>query len=169
MNSKLLKKILLTILIMISIIYVPFMVILITSTISTNLNNQVDPSCKFENGYRIDKQPIINRFPKLGDIKKCYWKEDTSEQSGIMIGPTSYWMEGFVFINQKKYDAFRKNYKWKNQRSDWEPQLDTDILGKKTFKWAFSEDFNNYMISNNYEGYFYLDLKNKIIYFDIQQ
>lgn len=165
MNFKLLKKVLIIILIM----FVSVIVFFVTLTVSTNLHNAVNPAWKFENGYRIDKQPIIDRFPKLGDFKKCYWMADIIGDTGIMLGPTSYWMKGFVLINQKKYDTFRKKYKWKNQRSDWEPSLDTDILGKKTFKWAFSADFNNYVITNSYFGYFYLDLKNKIIYFDISQ
>jgi len=28
---------------------------------------------------RTDKEPIINRFPNIGDFEKCYWK------SGVMV------------------------------------------------------------------------------------
>ncbi|NJD04664.1 MAG: hypothetical protein FIA99_19165 [Ruminiclostridium sp.] len=124
-----------------------------------------------ENGYRVDKEPIINRFPKLGNFEKCYWKADTIGKNSRLSAPapSSYWMKGFVILNSKELDTFKSQYKWLDVENSWKPSLDADILKVQSLKWSYSEDFNNYIKSSSYVGKFYLDVENGIVFFDVQK
>ncbi|OPX44460.1 hypothetical protein CLHUN_17590 [Ruminiclostridium hungatei] len=122
---------------------------------------------KTENGYRVDKDPITSRFPNVGQFDKCYWKADTIGKSGV--GPSSYWMKGFVVLKREDFEAFKTQYKWLDVESGWKPSLDTSILNIQSFKWSFSTEFDNYIKSASYVGKFYLDLENGIVFFDVQK
>ena len=52
---------------------------------------------------------------------------------------------------------------------NWSPSLDDAFLNVDSFDWTYSEDFNNYVMSSDYVGKFYLDLENGIIFFDVQK
>jgi hypothetical protein len=119
-------------------------------------------------GYRIDKEPIKNRFPKLGKFEKCYWKADIiGDKSSRVPGPTPYWMKGFVFISKESLEDFEKNFSWTPVKENWKPSLGTDILAIDTFEWLISDGFNEFIKPPSFFGNFYLDKVNGIIYFDI--
>jgi hypothetical protein len=122
---------------------------------------------KTENGYRVDKAPINNRFPKLGQFEKCYWKADTIGKSSV--GPSSYWMKGFVVLNNEEYKAFKTQYKWIEVENGWKPSLNAGVLNIKSLKWSFSTEFDNYIKTSDYVGKFYLDLEKGIVFFDVQK
>ncbi len=122
---------------------------------------------KTENGYRVDKEPITNRFSKLGQFDKCYWKADTVGKSSA--GPSPYWMKGFVILHSEDFETFKSQYKWRDVESGWKPSLDAGILNIQPYKWSYSAEFDNYIKSANYVGKFYLDLENGIVFFDIQK
>lgn len=118
-------------------------------------------------GYRVDKEPIIKRFEGLGNFSKCYWKADIIGKSNF--GPTSYWMKGFVVLNNGDFKKFKEQYKWCDVEGGWGPSLDTKVLEVQDFKWVYNEEFNNFINSSGYIGEFYLDLVNGIVFFDIQK
>ncbi len=120
-----------------------------------------------EDGYRVDREPILTRFPRLGPFEKCYWKADIIGKPGI--GPTPYWMKGFVVLDSIEFEAFKAQYQWADVESGWEPSLDTAILGVQSFKWSYSQGFDDYIISTNYFARFYLDLENGIVFFDVEK
>lgn len=121
--------------------------------------------------WRTDKKPIMDRFPNIGNFDNCYWKANTSAENTRLStpGPTSYWMKGFIILNEKDFDNFKIQYKWNDTSVNWQPLLDTSILQMKSFKWKYSEEFNSKIKSSSYVGQFYLDFENGIIYFDIQK
>lgn len=126
---------------------------------------------KVENGYRVDVEPIKKHFPNLGVVEKVFWKADTIgiSKRGSVPAPSSYWMKGFVVINGEEANKLKSKYKWEDMESSWKPSLDTEILKVKSLKWSYSEDFDNYIKSSDYVGKFYLDLKNGIVFFDVQR
>lgn len=123
------------------------------------------------NNWRTEKQPIADRFSILGNFDKCYWKADTiGENSRLSVpGPTAYWMKGFVILSGEDFKNLKEKYKWDDVNVTWEPSLDTKILNIKTFKWTYSEEFNNINKSSGFVGKFYLDLQNGIVFFDVQK
>lgn len=152
--------------------YVILIIVLLISgvlgyTVFSMIGKDNSTIVKTENGYRVDKEPIKNRFPKLGQFEKCYWKADTVGESGI--GPSAYWMKGFVLLNSKDFDAFKAKYKWSNVENGWTPSLDANILKIQSFKWSYSREFDNYIKSSSYVGKFYLDFQNGIVFFDVQK
>lgn len=94
----------------------------IAYNISQNDGNTIGKS---GNGYRIDREPIYSRFPKLGNFEKCYWKSDIiGQNSRVSVpGPTSYWMKGFVILNNKELETFKTEYKWMQIEGNWKPSL----------------------------------------------
>lgn len=123
------------------------------------------PIGETQDGYRVDREPLLTRFPRLGPFEKCYWKADIIGKPGI--GPTPYWMKGFVFLDSVEFTTFKVRYQWADVESGWEPSLDTAILGVQSFRWSYSQGFNDYVRSVGYGGKFYLDLENGIVFFDV--
>ncbi len=136
-----------------------------------NENNSSGQNWQTVNGFRIEKEPIINRFPLLNDFRKCYWKADIigNNERITVPGPSSYWMKGFVFLYSKEIEKYKTQYKWTDCEENWKPSLDTEILNTEDLNWSYSEDFNNYIKYSNYVGEFYFDIKNGILFFDIQK
>ncbi len=118
-----------------------------------------------QNGYRVDREPLLTRFPRLGPFEKCYWQADIIGKPGI--GPTPYWMKGFVVLDSVEFEAFKTRFRWADVESGWRPSLDTAILGAQSFRWSYSREFDDYMHSASWVGRFYLDLENGIVFFDV--
>ncbi len=125
------------------------------------------PIGETQDGYRVDREPLLTRFPRLGPFEKCYWQADIVGKPGI--GPTPYWMKGFVVLDRVEFAAFRTRYQWTDVESGWEPSLDTAILGVQSFRWSYSQAFDSYMHSASWVGRFYLDLENGIVFFDVEK
>lgn len=129
------------------------------------MNKDKKPIGETENGYRVDKSPIGERLPKLGTFDRCYWKADIIGKPGI--GPTPYWMKGFVVLNNKEFMAFKEQYNWSETGKGWKPSLNTDILKMQSFDWSYSKAFEDYLISTRFVGKVYFDLKNGVVFFEI--
>lgn len=129
------------------------------STFGQQETNQVE--------WRTDTKPITSRFPKLGQFEQAYWQGDIIGRSDI--GPTSYWMKGYVVLNKDNFEDLKKKYQWQNVDSNWKPSLDSSKLGKDSFEWAYSEEFNNDVKSDDFIGKFYLDLKQGTVFFDVER
>ncbi|MDQ0114609.1 hypothetical protein [Paenibacillus harenae] len=67
--------------------------------------------------YKTDIEPLVSRFPNIGEINDSYWAADTY---GGDFGPTSYWMKGYIK-------------------------------------------------SSHFVGEFHMDLRNGVLYFDVQK
>lgn len=153
------------------IIFIGIMFIFVFAFIyyfSNNKNNNFH----YENGYRIDREPIKRRFPELGDFKSCYWKGDTKNKNkkDFIPAPTSYWMKGFIVLDSNNINKLKNDYLWKGVRSNWKPSIDTKILKKQSFNWRYSKEFDKLIInsSKNYIGNLYIDFENGVLYFDIE-
>lgn len=121
------------------------------------------PSQKNDVDYRTDIEPIISRFPMLKDIQKVYWSSKVIDNS---FGPTSYWMRGYVFLDQISTLNIKNIYSWETVNIN--PKMEYDFMGE-TQNWSYSEEFNNFIKTSNYIGKFYLDLNGDLLYFEIEQ
>lgn len=113
--------------------------------------------------YRTDIEPIKSRFPLLTDIHKVYWSSEVISNS---FGPTSYWMKGYVFLDQTSMTDLKERYSW--ETANIKPKMKYHFSGE-TQKWSYSEEFNNFIKTSNYIGKFYMDLNGDSIYFEIEQ
>lgn len=118
---------------------------------------------------RIDKKPITERFPNLGDFIKCYWTAGVSSKDSRLSppGPTSYKLRGFVVLGEKEADDFKRRFTWRNVPSDWKPVLDTNLLEVSNLTWVYSNDFNDYIKKPSFIGNFYFEQEHGVVYFDV--
>lgn len=135
-------------------------VIVATSILVLSFNSK-DESIE----YKTDIEPIVNRFPNIGEIKNSYWKADTY---GRDFGPTSYWMKGYIYPVESEVEKFKKSFTWQ-LTPDWNPEFESILSISDTQQWAYSEEFNSYIKSSNFIGEFHMDLRNGVIYFDVQK
>jgi hypothetical protein len=132
----------------------------------SSINEQAD------NDFRIDKEPILNRFPKIGDIQSCYWKADIKRSNSRITAPapSSYWMKGFVYLNEKEAERLKNQLNWSSVEKDWSPTLKNEsILNLSSLEWYYSEDYNNYIKPSTFIGKFYINFENSLIYFDVEK
>lgn len=64
--------------------------------------------------WRADREPLLKRFPFLGDFQSCSWEGgvavDGSE--GLIPGPSSLYIRGFVRLKPEDKQALLDRYKW---------------------------------------------------------
>lgn len=145
-------------------------VVCIISLIVGGMNN-LNKASKHNVTIKTDKTAIINRFPKLGDFQKCYWKADVIGKEGNdrVPGPSAYWMKGFVEIDKEKINTFIEKYHM--EEISLAPQLDfmPENYDIKRARWFYSDEFNEYIKPPSFFGKFYIDSINQIIYFDVRK
>ena len=119
--------------------------------------------------FKTEQDAITSRFPKIGDFTACYWKADAIGDSRLSIGPTPYWMKGFVVLGKDNFEDLKKDFQWVRVDDSWNPSLDVSVLKENSFQWAICKAFDSYVMSSDYVGNFYLDFENGILFFDVQQ
>jgi hypothetical protein len=145
-----------------------FVILLVTGIAVRNYTT----TKRYDDGeWRTDKEPILNRFPQIGDFNKCYWKADlVNKNNRITIpAPTSYWMKGFVYFNETSIETIKTQYNWYRADKDWKPSFDEPILNTNTPEWYFSEEYNNYILTSNYYGKIYINFENNLLFFEVEE
>ncbi|WP_409342721.1 hypothetical protein [Paenibacillus sp. MBLB4367] len=120
-----------------------------------------------ESIIRTDIDPIKTRFPRLGDFEKCLWQTHLIG-GNRSIGPSSYRLVGYVVLKDEEFSKFVTQFNWE-QADKVNTILSQEALGLTTKNWSYSKTFNDYVKSASFVGDFYLDLENKLIYFDVQK
>ena len=111
---------------------------------------------------------ITNRFPVLSNkIESCYIKADTL--GNINIGPSSYWIVSFVVLNEDGKKMICDKYNFENISPQFSKLLLPNVTEKNDFEWKYSEDLQNDLLGSDFIGKVYYDLKNSILYFDIER
>ncbi len=125
---------------------------------------------------RTEKQPLLDRFSLLEDFESCLWQSAVISNRSFDIGPTSYWMQGYIVLNKEQFKDFKENYDWKekdlivnNEKFSLKngksvPEIDLNL---DDCNWTYSDKFNE-KILGNFIGEFYLDLNNKVLFFDVE-
>lgn len=120
---------------------------------------------------RYDKEPLLSRFPLIGNIEKCYWEADVIGKSSLFTAPSpsSYWMKGYIFLSKLDIDNIKSQYKWVSVENDWKPSLDESILNFKSLKWQYSQEYNDYIKPVTFFGKFYLNFEHGIVCFEVEK
>ncbi|MBW7474565.1 hypothetical protein K0T92_07390 [Paenibacillus oenotherae] len=113
---------------------------------------------------RTDIEPIMNRFPRLEKVEKAVWQVDRIGESHF--GPSSYRMKGYIFLSEQMIKQLENSYEWV-EVSNWKPSIHLTLSQVNAHHWTYSEEFNDYVVPNNYIGKFYWDSNNKLFYFEV--
>ncbi|ABN54426.1 MAG TPA: hypothetical protein DEF39_13945 [Hungateiclostridium thermocellum] len=117
---------------------------------------------------RTDKEPIINRFPNIGDFEKCYWKSGVMGVGSRWVpGPSDYWMNGFIEIDAGKAEYLIEKYNMKPLNEDLQLAFIPENYNSTISKWFYSEEFNDFIKPPGVLGNFYVDGVNNMIYFEV--
>lgn len=116
--------------------------------------------------YRTERSPIENRFPEIPDFIECYWKADTIGKTNF--GPTSYWMRGFVLLDDNALQKILSSYVWSAKSIAFPEGITPDITGKTDFDWHINTEFQRSVLQQRFVGCVYLDIINGILYFDVE-
>ncbi len=147
------------------------LICILTSVISTLLLVGCIESTQQKNenstNYRVDIQPLVERFGHDLNIEKCYWKADVIGKT--KIGPSSYWMKGFIVLEKKSVERLTSKYTFtKTEILFNTEELDPFITGFSNFNWCYSKDMSNDFKEAKFIGEVYFDEINGIIYFDLE-
>jgi hypothetical protein len=116
--------------------------------------------------YRTERASIEKRFPDIPNFIKCYWKADAYGKTNF--GPTSYWMKGFIILEEDALSKLLSDYEWSAESIDFPRGINPDITGKTDFNWHINRDFQSLILRQRFGGNIYLDIKNGVLYFDVE-
>jgi hypothetical protein len=116
--------------------------------------------------YNTMKEPIESRFHNLPNFRECYWKADTIGNTNL--GPTNYWLRGFICLDEKAFQDILSNYEWSIVSIVFPKGIEPVITGRSNFSWHFNKDFQITILRQNFVGSIFLDTTNGIIYFDVE-
>jgi len=118
--------------------------------------------------YRTDIEPLQRRFPYyFNNSHKIFWKTGRYHSGVLPPGSSDIWFKGFIFLNATDFDALKLEYDWTNIELIFEEGMDPSITGFDSFKWHSSEKIRRVLRHEYfYQGNFYLDKINMILYFD---
>ena len=126
--------------------------------------NQLPDLTKIE--YRTDVEPLAKRFGKMLIIESCFWKSDTISKNNL--GPSSYWIKGYAFIDQENANYLKSTYSFTDIDINFQKGISPDITGKCDFKWSYNKDLSREIAGTGFIGEFYFDTQNNIFYFDLE-
>jgi len=126
---------------------------------------------------KTDVQPLINRFPNMGEIEKCVWKYGDVGSQNSRIPSTNHWLKGFIILSSEQTEQFKNEFDWNDVSHvdyAWTPSGEETVsvseLGFKEedMHWKENEKFNEQMQPKDYPiSRFYFDDQNGVIFFDI--
>lgn len=119
------------------------------------------------NVTRTEKQPILDRFQKLNNVSRSYWKAGVIGQTNF--GPTPYWMKGILELVKDDALRFSNDFEWEDVPHSWKPSFEVEQINLNDSEWSQSKDFNRYFLPAGYVGTFYLERHKGMIYFEIEK
>lgn len=116
---------------------------------------------------RTDAEPLIVRFGETLDITSCAWKAGIINGSGI--GPSSYWMKGFIETEKDSFNSLISQYEIVPANVQFDNDIiTTDVLDFEEYNWGYNSELSKRIIGVGYVGVFYVDIQNCLFYFDIE-
>ena len=116
--------------------------------------------------YKTETQPLIDRFGKAINVESCFWKAGTTGKT--VLGPSSYWMKGFIKISREDLMEIQKKYPLTKTEICFEKGISPDITGFSDFDWHYNKNLSHDITGGDFIGEFYLDINNGVFYFDAE-
>ncbi len=151
------KPLLFCILVIVIIVAVVLVVKSVANSGEQNLTNME---------YRNDEQPILDRFPAIPEIQRCYWKASTTGRTDF--GPTNYWMKGFIVLEKSAFTKLLDEYSWESVNIEFPKGMDPKNTNFNEFNWCCNKDFESQVRTTSFVGNFYFDTNNGILYFAVE-
>ena len=124
-----------------------------------------DETSMMQMEYRTDIEPLVDRFGEIIDIQAAFWKADVIGSIGL--GPTSYWLKGFIFASDETLSRILTNYPLKEADIQFEEGMSPDITGLGDFEWGYNDTLSR-EICGGFVGKVYIDTNNGVFYFDME-
>lgn len=144
-----------------------FLIILVIAVIcfSKVINLKESPQLE-QMEYRTDMQPLIDRFGKTVNIESCFWKADII--GNRRLGFSSYWMKGFIMIDDKTLTEIKNKYHLIKVDLKFEKGMTPAITNFDSFEWKYNKELSHEIAGSSFVGEFYIDVINGILYFDLE-
>ena len=151
-----------------TVVVCTFLVVVLTALITLNiyLNYEVIKDDISDVELKTSVGAVSSRFPMLENhIEKTYWKGDVLSKKGI--GPSVYWMKGFIEVDEMYTEQLRNSYEWIEAEIHFKKGFDQDVLEYDEYNWCTSREFSKAILIG-FIGGFYFDTINGVIYFDVE-
>lgn len=116
--------------------------------------------------FRSDLEPIVERFGNSVEINSCFWK--AAPITSNRIGPSSYWIKGFIVLTKADFDRIVNDYSMKKTQITFDDNINPNITGYNNFNWYYSDKLAHELKGGNFIGDVYLDITNGIVFFDLE-
>ena len=120
--------------------------------------------------HNTDIQTLRESFPSIGEIEECYWYSDVTNKDFLFggIGPTVYWLNGYMRISAAETTRLLSEYQWQKPEtySKHFSAIESQIKNADGLSWLESEEFSTGFTQI---GNFYFDPQNRLILFDLQR
>jgi len=118
--------------------------------------------------YRVDIEPLQRRFPYyFNNSQEIFWKTGRYNGGYLPPGPTDVWFKGFILLDTADFDVLKLESSWTRIELVFEEGMDPSVTGFDGFEWHSSEEMRRALRREyHYQGNFYLDKINRVLYFD---
>ncbi|WFE53619.1 hypothetical protein [Micromonospora sp. WMMD1155] len=110
---------------------------------------------------RTDRDPIVKRFPRLGDFVEAHWQAASAGggSRSSVPGPTDTRIEALVVLRPDTLATTLKEYEWQPAPPDWDAPLSAELRPflPNGGTWQVSEQFTKDVRTAQYNGTAYLD------------
>ncbi|MGI5493262.1 hypothetical protein [Microtetraspora malaysiensis] len=115
-----------------------------------------------------DKRPVLERFPKLGNITDIEWDEvPLGSASSRIPGPTDYRLSGVAHLTKEEVRHLQQDY-------DWEPAKKPPTVVEsiapfvpKGAAWKVSKKFTSVVTDDLYTATFHFDPQGQVVVFNV--
>ncbi|MFC0555748.1 hypothetical protein ACFFHJ_33090 [Planotetraspora thailandica] len=116
-----------------------------------------------------DKKPILERFPKLGNVTDIEWDEvPLGSASSRIPGPTDYRVSGVAHFAKEDVRRLQQDYDWAPAKKP--PAVVESIAPfvPKGAAWKVNKEFTSEVTGDIYTARFHFDPQGGMIVFDIE-
>ena len=117
---------------------------------------------------RTDRDPLTQRFPKLGDFVEAHWQGWLVGDSDVP-GPSDVMIQGFVVLQPADLVAITSGYAWETVPTDWNTTVNDELRAyiPGSADWRYNRQFELDVRTTSYSGTVYLDITSGTVYLSL--
>jgi predicted small lipoprotein YifL len=119
---------------------------------------------------RTDREPIVKRFPRLGDLVAVHWQGSAAgSDTGGAPGPTDVHIQAIVSLRPGDVAAALSRYEWSPAPAAWDASLSAELrrYAPTDGTWQLNEQFAKDVRTSRYSGAVYLDTTGGTVFLDV--